>query len=333
MAMVLMEGFDHLQASLFTAKGWSANPTSVQAGRINGNCIRLGASLVRTKALPSSYATLYTGFAFRFASFSAAVNVFALRAGATNTMQIQLSSLGKLVILNSSSTVIATGTTVLNPNTWYYIEVKAFINGASGTCELHLNGAAEITSTTGNFGSTNLDNVGPIPGASGNNFDYDDLYVCDSTGSGPTNTFLGDFHVDTLFPSADGAHTDYTPSAAGSHFNKANEHSGTFPDDDTTYVSDATVGHRDSYAFDDLPIVAGTIFAIQTNLYARKDDAAVRQVAPVTRPVATDRDGATVTLGLTYTDFTEIRETNPDTAAAWTISDVNGSEFGVKTVA
>jgi hypothetical protein len=342
MALLLMEGFDHLAANLFTTKGWNANPPSVQAGRPpDGNCARM--SLVSTngtiaiqRLLPSSSTTLIAGFGWR-TSYNVATatnDIFVLMAAGGQTFRVAIDTSRRLVIRNSTGTVIATGTTALNLNTFYYIEVKAFANGASGTCELHLNGAAEIASTVGNFGSTAFDTVRLAFQTNASNpttffNEFDDLYVVDTTGAA-NNTFLGDFHVYTLFPSADGAHTDYTPSAAGSHFSKVNEQS---PDGDTSYVSDATVGHRDSYAFDDLPVLAGAVFGVQTNLYARKDDVAARQIAAVARPGSTDRDGATVTLGTTYAVFSEIRETNPDTSAAWTIGDVNASEFGVKTVA
>ncbi len=257
-----------------------------------------------------------------------------MRAGSTNAFRVAMNASGKIIVLNAGGTTIATGTTTLLDNTWYYVEVKGFINGASGTCEVHLNGVAgEIASTTGNFGSTAIDNR--VFNEDNNiNADFDDFYLCDSTGSAPNNTFLGDIGIETAFPSADGAHTDWAPNTGTAHWSLVNESTGgTFPDGDTTYVSDSTVGHRDSYAFGDLPSLAGTVFGVKTLVYARKDDAGTRQIAAVSRPGTADRDGSTVTLTTSYVYYGEMRETNPDTGGTWTVSSVNGSEFGIKEVA
>jgi hypothetical protein len=161
---------------------------------------------------------------------------------------------------------------------------------------------------------------------------YDDVYVLDSAGS-VNNTFLGDQHVETIYPNADGNYGQWTPSSGTSHNALVNEHSGTYPDGDTSYVSDATVGHRDSYALGDLSVLSGTIAAVQSAMYARKDDAATRQIAAFIRRSSTDYDGATATLATTYAFYTEIREQDPSTSAAWDIAGVNAAELGVKTVA
>lgn len=344
MSVILGDGFDHLLAAAFTAKGWSVNPSSTPAGRISGNAMRLQAaatgSLVTTgsaKSFASSATTVIMGFAFKpvtLGSGTSVTGLFAsLRVGATNTVQLRRNlTTGFLEVANSAGTVLATGTTALTVGTWWYVEIKAFCNGASGTIEVKLNGAAEIASTVVNIGSTALDNMAFF--VQNNNtitaavFDFDDLYAVNTSGSAPLNTFLGDTHCETLLPSGAGAHTDFTPDS-GSNYARVNE---TQADGDTSYVADSTVNHRDSYAYANLAALTGSVFFVQTNLYARKDDAGLRQIAAVARPASTDRDGSTVTLSTTYANYSEIRETNPDTSVAWTISDVNASEFGVKVV-
>ncbi len=334
-ALVLMEGFDHMQASLVIAKGWSSSPSSVSTGRFSGHAFRgAGPGIQSLKTLPSNYATLFCGFAFQqTTSATGAYDVVSLNVGATRAFRIGISASNKLTISNSGGTVIATGTTTIAANTWYYIEVKAFQSGASGTCELHLNGVSgEIASTTGNFGSSNFDTVDVVGQASGQPvFDVDDLYVADTSGSSPRNTFLGDVRIVTVMPSSDGAHTAWTPSGAGTHFSKVNEISGTYPDGDTTYNSDSTPGDIDSYGADDIDSGA-TVFAVQVNLYARKDDANTRQIAPLIRQASTDYVGTTVTLGSSYAFFSQLYNQDP-VAADWTAANVNADEYGVKTIA
>jgi len=346
MALKLIEGFDHFSTvAKMAAKGWSlvggaTGTGSLPAGRIEGNCYQVvstaGQNSQLVKSLPAAYGTVVIGFAFKFSALPTSTNdILLLRTvGGVSVGSVRLvTGTGQLRIVNGSGSTIATGATALSVGTWYFIELKIFVNGASGTGELMLNGVSEIASTTGNFGSTNIGQVLIQSGSSAATQQWDDMYLLDTSGSAPNNTFLGDVHVETLFPSADGAHTDFTPNSGSNHFDRVNDQAGTFPDDDTTYVSDATVGHRDSYAYDDLSVLTGTIFGVQTVQDARKDDAGTRQIAAVARVSGTDYDGATVTLGTTYAMGTEIRETNPNTSAAWTVSDVNGAEFGIKVVA
>lgn len=334
MALVLVEGFDHMIVSLVTSKAWQTSPTSMTSGRFGGQAARFttGTSLTLAKALPSTYATLIAGFAYR-SQFAAAINFFAFRVGGTTIMTLGLNATaGKLVVKNVGGTTIATGTTNILANVWNYYEIKAFVNGASGTCEVRLNGAAEIASTVGNFGSTNIDTVAFLNGANNSNMDYDDLYVLDTSGSAPRNTFLGDVRVETLYPSADGAHLQWTPNSGTAHFSRVNESTSTFPDGDTSYVSDANVGDIDTYACDDLSISSGTLYGLQTVTYARKDDAGTRQIAHVCRQGGSDSVGTTLTMPSSYGFQTDIRAQDPS-SAEWTISNVNADEFGVKVIA
>jgi len=350
MTLVMQEGFDNVSTiALLGAKGWTsvtssggggAGINSLIAGRISGQAIRVASTSggpasagSMTVSLPSAASAFVVGFAFRKSgNVASAATVARLRASTTNTFNIALDTGGHLLIQNSSGTTIATGTTALNNNVWYYIEAKVVINGASGSVTVHLNGSSEIATTTGNFGSTGADSLQFLATLDILNFDYDDLYVL-TTGVAPNNDFLGDVTVETIYPTADGAHTDWTPDTGTAHFSRVNEHSGTFPDDDTSFVQASTVGNRDSYTFNSLSVLSASVFAVRTNLYARKDDAGTRKIAAVVRRAGVDYDGADASLSTGYSFFTEIRETDPSTSAAWTVGGVNNAEFGVKVTA
>jgi hypothetical protein len=141
---------------------------------------------------------------------------------------------------------------------------------------------------------------------------------------------MGDNRVETLYPVADGANTAWTPNSGTAHWSRVNE---TTPDDDTSYVSSSTPGDRDSYVYGSLSTLTGSVHGVQTNLRARKDDAAARQVADVIRIAGTNYDGTT-TGGLTtsYLYYSQIHNQAP-TGSDWTIAGVNTTEFGVKEVA
>lgn len=365
MSLQLLEGFSHYQitttnlalkswilASSITPINGSVNWGS-DTGRVSGTALQMtiGAgvtsgptSMSTTKILPGSYTTAVLGFAFKPVTVVAPAIVRPianLSAGGATTIAVGLNGSRQLILINNAGTIVATGTTVLSVGSWYFIELRGFINGASGTGEVHLNGATEITSTTGNYGSSNIDRIIFQCSAqeSGGSFsdgiisaDFCDVYVVD-TGGSTNNTFLGDMAVYTLYPSADGAHTQWTPDTGTAHFSRVNEHTGTYPDNDVSYVADSTSGDRDSYVYDDLVPLTGNVYGAQTNLWARKDNASLRQLKAVVRRSSTDYDGTAIaTLGTTYADFTEIRETDPSTSAPWTISGINNAEFGVVVV-
>lgn len=360
MTLKLIEGFDHFSsAALAALKSWTIadaggvgtttftfGPT--QAGRVNGYAVKisydLNASSAATfqKSLPSSYTSLVEGFAFQLNGLPNLGQTFTLatlQAGVTQTCRVILNANGTISIKNSGGTTVATGTFVCTASTWIFVEVKLLVNGASGSVATQVNGAADIAATTGNFGSTAIDTVKFCPDNKSNTTVsqittaiIDDIYVLD-TSAPPHDDFLGDVHVETIYPISDGANTAWTPNSGTNHFDRVNEHTAApFPDGDTTYVSSATLNAKDSYGYSSLALLAGTVFAVQTNLFARKDDAAVRQLQALVRSSvdsANHLSGSNFTLSTTYVDGTFIWETDPGDGGAWTIARVNAAEFGV----
>ncbi len=325
---VLMESFDHLTVGQMTLKGWSGAWTSAGTGRFGGQAMSLS-NVESHKSLPSTYATLIIGFACGNIAAQLSAPVMALRTAAgALVVQIGFNSSQQIVVYNGSNSVIATGTTVLPSATYQYIELKAFVNGASGTIEVHLNGVVEIASTTVNIGSTNMGQIlfGPQGGV-GNQGAFDDVYVNDTSG-GHNDSFLGDVRITTEWPTSDGAHTDWTPSSGTAHWSLVDE---TTPNSDTDYVSSGTIGNIDTYG---IGVVDGgaTVYAVQVNLFARKDDSSARQVAPVIRQSATDYVGTTYTLGSSYAYDSQIYDKDP-TGTAWTPTTINADQFGEKVIA
>ena len=339
--LIDVEGGDHLSNGMFISKGWDQNPTlGMTTGRVRGQSWEMtgnGGATSMSKVLPSTYASVVLGIGFRYdirppfsGGTTAGLPLLTLASSAGSVIaSVSTNSSSRLQVTNNGGTVIATGTTVIAMSTWYYVELK-LITGTSGSCELHLNGVSgEIGSTVGNFGTTAIGRFQLTTGTNSPVPTYDDWYLQDLTGSSPQNDFLGDVVVETLFPNADGTHQDWTPNPAGTHFNKVNE---TIPDGDTTFVSDLNAGDIDSYHVGSLAALSGNVYGVVTNLYARKDDATGRQIAPVIREAGADHIGTT-TGGITtsYLFYRQVWQNDP-LGAAWTIANVNGSEYGVKEV-
>jgi hypothetical protein len=74
------------------------------------------------------------------------------------------------------------------------------------------------------------------------------------------------------------------------------------------------------------------VFGVQILPYAKKTDAGTRSIKTIARLSATEVDGPEQFLASAYGYLSDIREAKPG-GGAWTISDVNSAEFGVKVFA
>jgi hypothetical protein len=105
------------------------------------------------------------------------------------------------------------------------------------------------------------------------------------------------------------------------------------PDDNSSYVTDATPGDIDRYTF---PSIAGsTVKAVAVNIRGEKDDAGTRTIRAAVKSASTTADSGTdLALSLSsYADFQGVFETDPNTGVPWTVAGVNAAEFGLKTIA
>ena len=239
---------------------------------------------------------------------------------------------GLLTIKNGNGTTLASVTVAVNG--FMYLEVKVYVHSSAGTVELRINGVtvASVTGINTQNGGTGIINGFSISAGGGNGTVFTanitDIYCCTNSGS-VNNNFLGDCRVECLFPSGAGAETQWTPST-GANWQNVNEVPA---DDDTTYNKSNTVGQVDTYAMGDLSTATGLIYGVQYHESVRKDNAGSRHVAPVARIGGTDYAGTDASLGDSYAYFREIVEVSPATSAAFTISEVNAMEFGIKVTA
>ncbi len=331
MAVVRLCGFDFESvAQVVTYGGWVSGWSGMVSGRFSGQACRI-INAFSTFPLGTGYSTIIFGFAFQTSSVASDTRIIHFQGGGGNRVNlIIVTSGGNQVfrLTNLAGTTLATGTTALVANTWYFLELKIVVNASTGSVELRINGSstAEASATNVDTGSTSIDAM-QVDSASGQYIYLDDLYVADTTGTSPTNTFLGDVRIETLFPNGNGANTAWTGAYT-------DWDDGTSADDDTTYVSSSTPGDRETSTLTDLAVSSGSVFAVQTNLIARKDDAATRQIAPVLRIGGVNYDGSTSAgLGASYAPYRQIYDRLDPSGGGWTIATVNAMEAGVKEVA
>lgn len=235
-----------------------------------------------------------------------------------------------------NGTTLGTTSFSISSGAYCHIQFKVKIDPSTGTIDLKINNDSKLSLTGQNTRATanstaNQIVLGNVTGvfAGGGSFtaDYDDLVSVNGTGG--LTSFTGDVRVQASLPSGAGTTTQLTPSA-GSNFQCVDE---TPPNDDTDYVSSSTPGQYDTYAMGNVTPASGTVLGVGVRMRARKDDAGTRTLAAAIRTNSNDYFGANQNISTSYLYYGEMWETNPNTAAAFTISEVNAIEAGAKVIA
>lgn len=340
MALLFADSFSHYSAAQIPRKWGStgANVSLVGAGRHGSVCARLANvnNAVLYKDLPDHYPTLIVGCAIKIPSFATAGDAPFIRLqegnGSTTHGFIYLNANGTIRIARGDLGTLATSTLVLLPATWYYVEFKYTPADTGGYGEVRVDGIPWVVftgdtrsgGTTGTLHRVQLGNNG----GSIANLDVCDLVIMDTSGP-DCNDFLGDVRVDATLPAGGaGTYTEWTPSTL-TNIQCVDEVPA---NDDTDYVHTLTPAARDLYQYADIAPSGGNVKAVLVQYVAKKDDVGSRNVQSLVRTGGVDYPGAAQSLFESYAQYTEILSRNPQTAAPWTIAEVNSAEYGVKLV-
>lgn len=355
MALDWFSGFDHFASADMTT-GVTGRFTTVSGMTIASGAVRTGTNGLRASAAAqyviktglSNAATRVLGFAARFASVTGDPGrVFAAfgdgdpSASGTVQVGIALSSSGALQVFRGRQLSVSSGgsqlgadsANTLSSNTFYYIELVVTFNGSTGTVEVFVNGSKtgwiDLTSQDTTNTANNYANAFGFGGRNGGNSDFDDVYVVSGAGGVRTGR-LGDVKAVAVLPSTgDGAVAQFTPSTGADNGAMVDE---VAPNGDTDYNESTAVGNIDTYAFPALGVV-GSIFGLNLHNYVKKTDASGCDGQGVVRISATNHLQTQRAISTTYGYSTDLLEQSPATAADFTVSEVDGAEFGVKHAA
>jgi hypothetical protein len=349
MSIQRFEGFDHFTADAdLAAKGMIPGSTSTftyLGGQYAGSAIVGNAA---TDVLVVPYVTAVTesfvGFWLYLAAAPGAVaTILEFHSSDTPLANPHLSlkvntNLSLEVFRDGSTSILASSASAIAVTAWTFVEMRALVNNVTGAYEVKLNESSLISGSSINTASGTgtdyaVDSIRLI-GAATMEPRFDDLVIVDTTvaGSEPI-TYTGKVTVATLWPSADGALSQFTGVGTGAaNYDRVDETPG--KDDDTSYVQSSTVGNRDLYDFDNIPggyAGLSTILAVQTSAAVRKAQPGTKELRTNIRSVATDVNGSNVelTAGYKYTPA-QIEATDPNTASAWTTSGVNAMQAGIE---
>lgn len=285
---------------------------------------------------PTNYATVVIGAAIYIPvnGFTANTAIMQLFDGATLQVDVRVDALGHLVITRNG-TVLGTSTlAIVNGSGWHYFEFQATINSSTGAAQLWVDGVSFLsltgqnTQNTANAFTNKLRYTASTP--TGNAY-FKDMYMLD-TGTGARTARLGDSTVAPYYPSSAGVNQQFTASGGTqlSDVQDGTTHSGTWPDGDTSYISDSTSGHISDFNHQALSLT-GSIYGVVHVTYARKDDAGGRNFNQVCLSSGTTETSANIALGNSYQYYSDILEQDPHTSADWTVSGFNAASFGAKT--
>lgn len=333
MVLLFVDSFDHYVTALAPLKWTSAAGVSIGAfGRHGTNGARLGNEVaLLNRGIAGLPGTAIVGVHIKPAGLGLAADqgFLAFYLDATSQIDVRINPTTGVLFVTRGGTNIGTTTYTASIGVGFYTELKVvFATTAVGSVVVKVNGTTVLTLTSVITAATSAwTNQATIRGLRNGGADFDDFYLCDATGSAPTNDFLGDVRVQALLPNGNGNSSVLVGSDANSIDNYLLVDEAA--PDTADYVESATIGDKDTYAFGNLTPTAGPVFGVQVLPYAAKTDAGARSIVSVARLAATEVDSAAKTLSTTYTYLSDIREAKPG-GGVWTIADVNAAEFGVK---
>jgi len=258
-----------------------------------------------------------------------------------------------LGVLRSSSVVLgASEGGIIVPNKYHFVEIDMEVAN-SADVEVRVDDEVVLTLTgVDTQNSSGADGIGRVvlstdaggvafsndnillPGgrtslANASLLMWDDVYICDTSGS-VNNTFLGDVRVEPLWPSGAGDYAQFDVSGAAANWQAVDE---VTPDDETTTVETTVLKEIDLHEFEDSGGADGAVKAIAVNLWGRQVT-----TGGFSSVVAALKTGGSVYYGASaflmgvelWNCYQYAFETNPDTVAAWTISDLNALQAGYK---
>ena len=337
-----VDGFAHYSASQMLRK-WTATAGTISSttGRFTGSkAFGSQGSFSGFSRTIDSQSSWIIGFAFNLTNIVAGRILWIFDSGGSVQLLLSVNSDQTLTLYRGNgSTALATSSSTIPLGSWVYIELKFTINSSTGSYTLRINGANAFTGSGANTQASGLSTASRFqffsPGGTGNDSAQgyiSDLYICDGQGS-TNNDFLGDCRVETLYPTGAGNYTQLTiggSTPAATNWQGVKE---TPADDDVTYNYTNTLNQIDTYQVTDLTSTPTNIFGIQFNVTARKDNSGGRAETPLIRISGTDYLLTQYTLTTSYLVNSQIKETSPATSSAWSASEINSAEFGLKLTA
>ena len=258
----------------------------------------------------------------------------------------------RLRVMRGATTLASSNETfdgTLADSAWTYIEFKATIRtGTNGSFSAQYStrtklpvaitwDAANTGINTANQGADGADRWElSLTQNPASNISVDDIYVCDGTGS-VNNDILDPIAIEAIDVSGNGDTVQWDLQGSAASLEDAwNETAITqTPDEDDKRVNTKDVGEIELAALADLAFILNVpVIGVQTRLTGKMEATGTRDVQFFYRKT-TGTPAQVGTRIVTFADTTlvthaDTRETDPNTAAAWVIADINGLQVGAE---
>jgi len=333
MALKQCDSFDHYTT---LSQKWTANYGTVAIGAGYG---RLGTAGLKIsagdggvkKTIGGTEATFIVGQAVYFENVTDTHILLTLMDATSVQVQVKQVGADFKTYIGAVELASAGGAHGMVAGFWYYVEIKVIISATVGFVQIKVDavekvntGADEDTLSTANAYATGVIIGGAGAGGDASYTYRDDVVIIDGTGS-YCNDFIGDVIIEAIAPTGVGSNSAWSPSA-GDNYACVDE----VPPSTADYVESATVNALDTYLTGDVTPLTGTIFAVVVNAYAMKTGVATRKIKGACLDTGTTSLGSEETLPAAYSMVQSPMYINARTSAAFTITDVNNGEFGVK---
>ncbi len=261
-------------------------------------------------------------------------NIYFQDVNAADLFSLRILSSGQIVVYSGSTQIGATALGALNVGAWQYLETGFTINSTTGTVTLRINGGQVLALTgvnTSNSGQSSVAAIQFSDNGGGVNLcpSVQHLYFCDNTGAAPSNTFLGDVRVQSLFPTGAGLNTSFAPTGQPTNWQNA----ATMPPNPTVdYNSSSTVGAMDTFGVGALDPTFSTIYGVSVKALVYKTTTGTRTMAAIIDSGGTIGTGPSLALSTSAAETTALFTTDPHTSAAWTTSGVQAAQPGYEII-
>ena len=334
MALIIMEGFDHVTLSGHLAGKWdAASFSAVNAGRFGGSAAAFnsgGHYLTKNPGDPGTTNALIVGMSWKINS-AQNTNVITFFDGTSEMGAVEVQTDGTFRYMVGAAELLES-TASFTFGSWVYLEVKVLFSNTVGTVAFKVDGvdAGSVSGADTLNAGTACDKIN-ILGTGSFPTSLDDVYIGDTTSGFDFLSSGGNVpRITTKVPNADST-SQFTPLSST---NVSQVDDPTLPDMDTTYNYSITPTHRDMFDFATFSIDAGAnIYGVGINTSAVKNDLGNVEIKNVSISNATTGLSAAQAVagrGLAgfYFVYYSQQNLNPDGAVAWDETTIDAATFG-----
>lgn len=220
-------------------------------------------------------------------------------------------------------------------DTWHYIEIKLKIDDSTGFVIMKIDGkvvweSSALLDTKATSDSFYWDRVRIFGSGLSQNSLWDDLYICDDSGS-KNNDFLGDIKIETVVPEQDGAQINFNPSTGSEHYSLVDEFPLLSSITETDYTESDTAGDFELFEFPDITDTLNNkdVLGIVVNPLVRLTDGQPREMRGVSRLKNHEQEQTVEMRQDIFTNPFIVYEDDPN-GLAWSLRTVNKGQFGIK---